>query len=97
MDNTCVCCGVIIPEGRQVCLNCEQKQNERFEHAMNIKAKKVKRAGTALGVIMAIIVYLAVDAISWICSCGIIKLITLCFGWNFSWAWATGFGSGSGK
>ncbi|GEM_PF-2376145 len=24
-DNTCVCCGRIIPEGRQVCPSCEQK------------------------------------------------------------------------
>lgn len=23
MDNTCVCCGEIIPEGRMVCPNCE--------------------------------------------------------------------------
>lgn len=23
-DNTCVCCGEIIPEGRQVCLKCER-------------------------------------------------------------------------
>jgi predicted nucleic acid-binding Zn ribbon protein len=22
-ENTCVCCGVPIPEGRQVCWNCE--------------------------------------------------------------------------
>ena len=22
-ENRCVCCGEIIPEGRQVCLNCE--------------------------------------------------------------------------
>lgn len=22
MDNTCVCCGRIIPEGRQICLHC---------------------------------------------------------------------------
>ena len=22
-ENKCVCCGEIIPEGRQVCLNCE--------------------------------------------------------------------------
>ena len=29
-------------------------------------------------------------AISWIATCGIIKLITLCFGWTFSWAIATG-------
>ena len=25
MENRCVCCGEIIPEGRQVCKNCEQK------------------------------------------------------------------------
>ena len=24
MENRCVCCGSIIPEGRQVCRNCEQ-------------------------------------------------------------------------
>lgn len=23
-DNTCICCGEIIPEGRQVCPNCER-------------------------------------------------------------------------
>lgn len=23
MNNTCVCCGVVIPEGRQVCKKCE--------------------------------------------------------------------------
>lgn len=23
MNNTCICCGAIIPEGRQVCPNCE--------------------------------------------------------------------------
>jgi hypothetical protein len=27
---------------------------------------------------------------SWITTCGIIKLVTLCFGWEFSWAIATG-------
>lgn len=24
-DNRCVCCGVVIPEGRQVCPNCEKE------------------------------------------------------------------------
>lgn len=28
--------------------------------------------------------------ISWIATCGIIKLITICFGWTFSWLTATG-------
>lgn len=26
MENRCVCCGNIIPEGRQVCPNCEEQQ-----------------------------------------------------------------------
>lgn len=24
MDNTCICCGRIIPEGRHICLQCER-------------------------------------------------------------------------
>ena len=28
-DNRCVCCGRIIPEGRQVCPICEQKVQRR--------------------------------------------------------------------
>lgn len=28
MDNTCVCCGEIIPEGRQVCQKCEKGGKE---------------------------------------------------------------------
>ena len=28
MDNRCVCCGEIIPEGRQVCPMCEKKGYE---------------------------------------------------------------------
>ena len=28
--------------------------------------------------------------ISWIATCGVIYLITLCFGWGFSWLIATG-------
>lgn len=27
-DNTCICCGQIIPEGRQVCPECEEKDND---------------------------------------------------------------------
>ena len=25
MENRCVCCGEIIPEGRMICPNCEKK------------------------------------------------------------------------
>lgn len=28
MDNTCVCCGETIPEGRQTCPSCEKINNE---------------------------------------------------------------------
>lgn len=38
---------------------------------------------TALGLI-------ALYALGWIITCGVIKLITMCFGWTFSWAIATG-------
>lgn len=37
--------------------------------------------------ILAMIVFLA---FSWISTCGIIKLITLCFNWEFSWKYSTG-------
>ena len=26
MDNTCVCCGAVVPEGRMVCWACENGQ-----------------------------------------------------------------------
>jgi RNA polymerase subunit RPABC4/transcription elongation factor Spt4 len=28
MDNTCVCCGTVIPEGRMVCPTCERQQTK---------------------------------------------------------------------
>lgn len=37
-----------------------------------------------------IFILLITFGISWIVTCGIIKLITICFGWNFSWPVATG-------
>lgn len=55
-----------------------------------MKAKKVKRAGWFLGVLIAIGAYLAVCAITWAATCGIIKLITLCFGLSFNWLFSTG-------
>lgn len=36
------------------------------------------------------LIVIAVFVLSWAITCGIIKLITLCFGWNFSIAIATG-------
>jgi hypothetical protein len=29
---TCVCCGAVIPEGRQVCPSCEQTQSKSIPH-----------------------------------------------------------------
>lgn len=34
--------------------------------------------------------YLLVTAVKWLITCGLIKLITLCFGLPFSWSIATG-------
>lgn len=31
MENRCICCGEIIPEGRQVCINCEKAMEEKLE------------------------------------------------------------------
>ena len=31
MDNTCVCCGKIIPEGRMVCPECEHEDSMPVE------------------------------------------------------------------
>ena len=44
-----------------------------------------------MGVIIGILLLVIGYAISWILTCGIIKLITICFGLTFSWAIATGF------
>ena len=41
----------------------------------------------AIGVIAALLV---IFGISWLLTCGVIKLITLCFGWTFKWSIATG-------
>lgn len=55
-----------------------------------MKKKNAKIVGTAIGVITAILIWAAVMALSWVCTCGVIKLITFCFGWTFSWKIATG-------
>ena len=44
------------------------------------------------GIVAFIIIGLAILAygLSWIVTCGVIKLITICFGWTFKWSIATG-------
>lgn len=41
-------------------------------------------------IIGAVLITLVLVAASWLITCGIIKLITLCFGWTFTWGVATG-------
>lgn len=41
-------------------------------------------------VIALIMTVLFLCGISWIATCGVIKLITICFGWTFKWSIATG-------
>lgn len=40
--------------------------------------------------LIIIIILVVVYGISWIATCGIIKLITLCLGCTFKWSFATG-------
>lgn len=42
------------------------------------------------GILAVISFILLIIAASWALTCGVVKLITLCFGLKFSWAIATG-------
>lgn len=56
-----------------------------------IKRKKTaRRAGWAIGCLAAILIYILACAGSWIITCGVFKLITLCFDWEYTWGMATG-------
>lgn len=52
-----------------------------------MKKFKSKAIGYVIGVILAIV---AIFVLSWLGTCGIVKLITLCFGMEFKWSIATG-------
>ena len=56
----------------------------------HLNSKTTKRAGWTIGCLFAVLIYLAACAVSWIVTCGVIKLITLCFGWTYTWGMATG-------
>lgn len=43
-----------------------------------------------LAALLVALFIIAVLGVSWIVTCGCIKLITLCFGWTFSWGVSTG-------
>jgi len=53
----------------------------------NLK-NKIAEGGTVA--LIVIVVLALVCGVSWIVTCGVIKLITLCFGWTFKWGIATG-------
>ena len=42
------------------------------------------------GIVFAAIIIALAYGLSWLVTCGIIKLITLCFGLTFNWPMATG-------
>ena len=50
--------------------------------------KKISEGGIVALVTIGIMIL--VYGLSWITTCGIIKLITICFGWTFKWSIATG-------
>ena len=52
---------------------------------LDLKNNKTIRGTIAVRFLMAGLI-----AFNWIVICGIVKLITLCFGWTFSWSIATG-------
>ena len=53
----------------------------------NLKSK-IAEGGTVA--ILVIVILVLCYGFSWILTCGVIKLITLCFGWTFKWGIATG-------
>ena len=56
-----------------------------------IKRKKTaRRAGWVIGCLAAVVIYILACAVSWIITCGLFKLVTLCFGWEYTWGVATG-------
>lgn len=56
-DNRCVCCGRIIPEGRQVCPVCEQKANrqDRVDYWLNEWVFPLFVVGVAIVAILGLV------------------------------------------
>ena len=50
--------------------------------------EKIAEGGIVALIVIAFLTL--IYGISWIATCGIIKLITICFGWTFKWSIATG-------
>ena len=56
----------------------------------NIRDLKNKIAEGSTVTLIVIGIFALTCGASWILTCGIIKLITLCFGWTFKWSISTG-------
>lgn len=50
----------------------------------------MKKKSNAAATLAIILIVIALLGFSWGVTCGIIKLITMCFGWEFSWGIGTG-------
>lgn len=55
-----------------------------------MKNLDLKNNKTIRGTIAVLFLMAGLITFNWIVICGIVKLITLCFGWTFSWPIATG-------
>ena len=51
---------------------------------------KKKLAEGGISALMFIGIIILTYGLSWIATCGIVKLTTMCFGWTFKWVIATG-------
>lgn len=56
-----------------------------------MRRKRIKsfREGV-LALVLSLVLVAILFGISWIVTCGLIKWITMCFGWTFKWSTATG-------
>lgn len=50
----------------------------------------MKKKSNVVATLAIILIVIALLVFSWGVTCGIIKLITMCFGWKFSWGIGTG-------
>lgn len=50
----------------------------------------MKKKNNAAATLMIILFAIAAIGVSWGVTCGLVKLITMCFGWKFSWGASTG-------
>lgn len=56
----------------------------------NINYKKREIAGGFLAAVIVVLLIAFVYGLSWLITCGIIKLVTICFGVPFKWSISTG-------